>query len=154
MKYFFYQILGFLFLACGIIGIVVPLLPTTPFLLLSASLFFRSSPRVYNWLLNHRYLGTYIRNFQQKRTIPLRVKIIITTLLWITSLHCFFLILNHWILKSFMLLIAISISIFIFSFKKSSSLIRHAAENEGNVPQRFKGPKRSYPSRRTNAINI
>ena len=127
MKYFFYQILGFLFLACGIIGIVVPLLPTTPFLLLSASLFLRSSPRVYNWLLNHRYLGTYIRNFQQERTIPLRVKIIITTLLWITSLHCFFLILNHWILKSFMLLIAISISIFIFSFKKSS-------KSNNNIP--------------------
>ncbi|MDR2626822.1 MAG: YbaN family protein, partial [Dysgonamonadaceae bacterium] len=62
MKYVFISF-GFLSLALGILGIFLPLLPTTPFLLLSAFLFARSSQRLYNWLLNHRILGNYIRVF-------------------------------------------------------------------------------------------
>ncbi|MDR2840025.1 MAG: YbaN family protein, partial [Paludibacter sp.] len=52
-------ILGLISLALGIIGIFLPLLPTTPFLLLSAALFARGSQRLYNWLINHRVLGSY-----------------------------------------------------------------------------------------------
>ena len=52
-------IFGSLFLGLGIVGIFVPLLPTTPFLLLAAALYVRSSPRLYAWLLNQRHLGSY-----------------------------------------------------------------------------------------------
>ena len=66
--------LGIVSLALGIAGIFLPLLPTTPFLLLSAWLFVRSSPRLYAWLTNHPRLGPYIRNFRENRAIPLRVE--------------------------------------------------------------------------------
>lgn len=110
-------LLGFASLACGLVGIVVPLLPTTPFLLLAAALFFRSSPRAYHWLLHHRYLGPYIRNFRENRSIPLRAKVIALSLLWLTSLHCFFLLLDHWLLKVLMLVVAIGVTVYLLSFK-------------------------------------
>ena len=80
--------IGFLSLILGVIGIFLPVLPTTPFLLLSAALFFRSSPRAYDWLLTHKYLGPYIRSFREDRMIPLRAKIVSISLLWLTALHC------------------------------------------------------------------
>ena len=86
MKYIYLPI-GFLSLALGVAGIFLPVLPTTPFLLLSAALFFRSSPRAYQWLLNHKLLGPYIRDFRESRAIPLRAKILALSLLWLTSLH-------------------------------------------------------------------
>ena len=70
--------------ALGIIGIFVPLLPTTPFLLLAAACYARSSERFYNWLLNNRVFGRYVRDYLQKRGISLRVKIITLVLLWAT----------------------------------------------------------------------
>lgn len=85
-----YILFGTLSLALGIIGIFLPLLPTTPFLLLTAALYVRSSPRLYNRLLHHKYLGSYIRNFRENKAIPLRAKIISVSLIWITILNCIF----------------------------------------------------------------
>ena len=101
-----YVALGILSCALGVIGIFVPLLPTTPFLLLSAALLFRSSPRLYNRLLNHPQLGPYIRNFREHKAIPLRVKIISVSLVWITILHAVIFLLDHWVLESLLLLLA------------------------------------------------
>ena len=75
-------ILGSISLALGILGIFLPLLPTTPFLLLTAALYFKGSPRLYNWLLNHRHFGPYIRNFRENKAIPLRAKVISLVLMW------------------------------------------------------------------------
>ena len=83
MKYLLI-ILGSICLALGVIGIFLPLLPTTPFLLLSAALYFRSSEKLYQWLIRQKYLGTYIRNFREHRAIPLRAKIISIAMIWIT----------------------------------------------------------------------
>ena len=69
-------ILGSFFLGLGIVGVFVPLLPTTPFLLLAAALYVRSSPRLYAWLLNQKHLGPYIRNFRENKSIPLHAKVI------------------------------------------------------------------------------
>lgn len=88
--------LGTLSLALGIVGIFVPLLPTTPFLLLAAALWVRSSPRLYEWLLAHPYLGGYIRNYRENRAIPLRAKVVSLTLMWATMLYCVFVLLTAW----------------------------------------------------------
>ncbi len=77
-------IAGTLSTAVGIIGIVVPILPTTPFLLLAAACYIRSSQKFYNWLLNNRILGAYIKNYIQGKGMPLKVKLFTLTLLWIT----------------------------------------------------------------------
>lgn len=66
--------LGLGFVALGVAGIFLPLLPTTPFLLLATACFARSSERFYHWLLNHRVLGATVREWQQHRSIPRRTK--------------------------------------------------------------------------------
>jgi len=69
--------------AIGILGIFVPILPTTPFLLLAAACYIRSSERFYRWLINNRLFGTYVRNYIEGRGMPLRTKIFTIFLLWI-----------------------------------------------------------------------
>lgn len=78
--------LGTLFLGLGILGIFLPLLPTTPFLLLAAACYVRSSKRFYHWLLNNKWFGSYIKNYKEKKRIPLKAKIFSISLLWITIL--------------------------------------------------------------------
>ena len=73
---------GTICVAIGLVGIVVPILPTTPFLLLAAACYLRSSQRFYNWLMNNRWFGTYIRNYIEGRGIPLKVKLFTIALLW------------------------------------------------------------------------
>ncbi len=66
---------GGLFVALGVVGIFLPLLPTTPFLLLAAACFARSSPAFHDWLVEHHLLGPYIRDWQRDRSIPLPAKV-------------------------------------------------------------------------------
>jgi uncharacterized membrane protein YbaN (DUF454 family) len=66
----------------GIIGIFVPILPTTPFLLLAAVCYLRSSQRFYRWLLNSRFFGAYVRSYLEGRGLPLKIKIITILMLW------------------------------------------------------------------------
>ena len=68
--------LGWLFVALGVIGIALPLLPTTPFLLLAALCFGKGSEKVHHWLLNHPTLGPPILDWQNKRAISRRSKVI------------------------------------------------------------------------------
>lgn len=72
---------GFVSLALGIVGIVLPLIPTTPFVLLAAACFMRSSPRLHAALLQHPWCGPYIRSWRAGLGIPLRAKILATTMM-------------------------------------------------------------------------
>ena len=113
----FLTILGTISLELGILGIFLPLLPTTPLLLLSAALFLRSNRRLYDWLLGHPTLGPYITNFLKHKAIPLRVKIVSVTTVWLTLLYCAFAIAGHWVLSLLFILLAAGISIHILSYK-------------------------------------
>jgi uncharacterized membrane protein YbaN (DUF454 family) len=75
---------GTLSIGLGIIGIFVPILPTTPFLLLGAACYMRSSERFYQWLINNRMFGSYIRNYIEGRGMPIRIKTFTILLLWLT----------------------------------------------------------------------
>src|SRR5690554_7138642 len=83
MRKALYILLGSLSLALGVTGIVLPGLPTTPFLLLSAALFLKGSARLHNWLLNHRYLGARIKRYHQHKGMLKKEKIYATLLTWI-----------------------------------------------------------------------
>lgn len=90
-------VLGVVSLSLGVAGIFLPLLPTTPFLLLAAWAFVRSSPRLYAWLINHPHLGEYIRNFRENRAIPLRVKVVSVSLVWLTIGFCIVAVVEQWL---------------------------------------------------------
>ena len=112
--------LGILSLSLGILGAFLPVLPTTPFLLLASALFLRSSDRLYNWLMNHPKLGTYIKNFMVYKSIPLRVKVVSISMVWITLLYCTICVAEHWALRVIFLAIAAAVTIHILSYKTMS----------------------------------
>ena len=75
---------GTLSAGLGIIGVFVPILPTTPFLLLAAACYMRSSERFYRWLIDNRIFGAYVRNYIEGRGMPIKIKISTILLLWLT----------------------------------------------------------------------
>jgi uncharacterized membrane protein YbaN (DUF454 family) len=75
---------GTVCVALGVLGMFLPLLPTTVFLLMAAYCYSRSSERFHTWLLNNRLFGGYIKNYQSGKGISLRQKITTTTFLWIS----------------------------------------------------------------------
>lgn len=114
----FLIIVGCVSLVLGILGMFLPLLPTTPFLLLSAAVWVKASPALYQWLLNHKVFGEYIRNFREHRAIPLRAKIVSVSLVWLTIGYCIFAVVDEWWwAQVLMTLLAIGISWHILSFK-------------------------------------
>ena len=80
-----WMLLGMLCLATGIVGVVVPLLPTTDFVLLAAYCFSRGSPRWEKWLLAHPHLGPMVRDWRATRAVPLRAKQLATATMLISS---------------------------------------------------------------------
>lgn len=75
-------LLGSVSVALGVVGIFVPGLPTTPFLLIAAACYVRSSERLYHWLLNHKVLGKFVRDYQRDKAMPLRSKIVALASMW------------------------------------------------------------------------
>ena len=108
---------GTFFLFLGVIGIFIPILPTTPFLLLAAACYARGSKKFYNWLIGNKLLGKYIKNYREAKGIPINIKIITITLLWITILFSTFLIISNSLLQIILIIIAISVTIHIIIIK-------------------------------------
>ncbi len=108
---------GSLCVVLGGIGIVIPVLPTTPFLLLAAACFLRSSQQFYNWLINNRILGFYIRNYLEGRGLPLRAKIVTISLLWGTILLSVFIFIQTAWVQILLVTIAIAVSIHVIRIK-------------------------------------
>ena len=117
MKRLVLTILGLLSLGLGILGAFLPVLPTTPFLLLAAALFLRGNRELYDWLMNHPRMGTYITNFVKHKSITLKVKVTSLTTLWLTLLYCAIFVAEHWALRAMFIVIAIGVTIHILSYK-------------------------------------
>ncbi len=110
------MLLGLISLVVGIIGAFIPLLPTTPFLLLSSYCFLRSSRRLYNWLIHHRIFGNYIYNYLTYKAIPISTKIGSMITLWLTlmiSMH----LLPGIHLRLLLLIVGICVSIHVLTLK-------------------------------------
>ena len=110
-------IAGTFFVGLGIVGIFVPVLPTTPFLLLAAACYARSSQRFYGWLLNNKWFGSYIRNYLERKGVPLRAKVVTVTLLWVTIGSSVAFVVEILVVKLILVLIAIGVSIHILSVR-------------------------------------
>ena len=108
---------GTFFVGLGVLGIFLPLLPTTPFLLLAAACYARSSKRFYNWLLNNKWFGNYIKNYREKKGVPLKVKLSSISLLWITILFSVVFIVQVLLFRIILILIAAGVTIHILSIR-------------------------------------
>lgn len=116
LKEIIYNLAGIISVFLGFLGIFLPLLPTTPFLLLASYLFLKSSKKNYEWLMNHKIFGKYLRNYKIYKAIPLKAKILSLSFLWLTILISAYLI-DLWFVKLALLVIAIAVSIHILKIK-------------------------------------
>ena len=102
---------GTITLALGAIGIVLPVLPTTPFLLLALGCYFRSSERMTRWMLTNRYFGKYIRNYKEGKGIPLKTKLFALTVLWIAIGYSALFIIPMLIVQIILFAVAVGVTI-------------------------------------------
>lgn len=102
-------VVGFISLALGIIGVVLPVLPTTPFLLLSAACFANSSDKFYHWLLNNKVFGKYIRNYREGKGVCRKHKVVAIITVWIT-ISISVVAVSSWWLRGGLFLIAIAVT--------------------------------------------
>ena len=110
-------ILGTLCVALGVLGMFLPVLPTTPFLLLAAACYARSSERFYHWLMTNRWCGEYIRNYREGRGIPLKQKALTILLLWLTIGSTAWLAISQWWVRWILLGIAVGVTIHLVKIK-------------------------------------
>lgn len=113
----FLIVVGSLALALGVIGIFLPLLPTTPLLLLAAACYVRSSDKLYQWLINNKWFGKYIENFRSGKGIPLKAKVLGITVLWLTIGYTVIFVVPLNAVKVLLILIAAFFTWYISSFK-------------------------------------
>jgi len=116
----FLIIIGTLSVGLGILGIFLPILPTTPFLLLAAACFIRSSDQLYQWLIHHRWFGTYIRNYREYKAIPKITKIITLSLLWLTMGYSIIFIIENLAIQILLFLIGIAVTVHILRMRTLS----------------------------------
>ncbi|MDF3845533.1 YbaN family protein [Pseudomonas citronellolis] len=112
---------GWLSVALGVAGIFLPLLPTTPFLLLAAACFMRSSQRFYDWLVSHPRLGPWIGDYLEGNGIPLKGKLYTVGLMWISIGFSCYLVPHLWA-RVFMLACAVLVSLYILLKVKTRRL--------------------------------
>ncbi|MDD3653890.1 MAG: YbaN family protein [Desulfotomaculaceae bacterium] len=117
-------ITGSLSLALGIIGVFMPVLPTTPFLLLASFCYIRSSSRMYNWLINHKILGSYIYNYVTYRAIKQSIKIGALIFLWFT-LAISILVVSNLHIRLLLFVVGFGVSVHLLTLKTLKEENRH-----------------------------
>jgi len=110
------NILGTIFLFFAVLGLILPLLPATPFLLLSSACYVRGSRTLHNWLMNQRYLGPYITNIKARRGMPLKAKLITIAILWASLLFSIYRA-DSLLLDSALVLVGIGVTTLILKLK-------------------------------------
>ena len=120
---------GIVCVGLGTVGMVLPVLPTTPFLLAAAGCFCKSSSRMYNWLMSNKWFGEYIKNYRAGNGMTLKTKITALAVLWATIGVSTVFLLNRLLspglvlpMQLIMIAVAVGVSVHILrlkTFKKS-----------------------------------
>jgi uncharacterized protein len=108
---------GFIFLILGVIGAILPILPTTPFIILAAACFARSSQKFYDLLYNNKFFGKVLRDYRDKKGLVLKYKIYILTMLWLTLSSTAIFFTDSIIVRMILFSIAIGVTIHISRYK-------------------------------------
>ncbi|MCU6501035.1 YbaN family protein [Rugamonas sp. A1-17] len=111
----FLNLVGCLAVVLGVLGIFLPLLPTTPFLLLASACFARGSTRLHHWLQTNRVFGKYLRDYENGKGIPLRGKIWVLVFMWASLGYSMWRVDKLW-LQLMLLLIGGCVSIYLTRF--------------------------------------
>ena len=116
-------LLGSLSVGMGVIGIFVPGWPTTIFLIIASYFYIRSSEKLYNWLINNKILGIYLKNYYSGKVMPLKAKIFSILMMWSFGLLSIFLWIpsNLMIVKITVFILLVIGTIFILRVKTSST---------------------------------
>ncbi len=116
-----YLVSGFLLVGIGVLGIFLPLLPTTIFLILASACFMKSSPKANEWLKNNKFLGAYLRNYQDKTGLTVTTKVVNICVLWISiSLSAYFFT-DELYIRLLLLAIAIGVTIHLVMIKTNTN---------------------------------
>ncbi len=115
-KYFLTAI-GWVFVSLGVVGIFVPLMPTTVFFILAAACFARSSEKFYNWLINHPRFGKFIRDYREHKGMPLKSKIIAITMVIVTIGSSAIFFTEKLYVRVILVIIAVGVSSYLISLK-------------------------------------
>jgi hypothetical protein len=108
---------GFLMSFLALLGFILPLLPTTPFLIAAAACFYRSSPRFYNLMMNNRYFGHTLRDYKAGKGISLRVKLVSLAFLWLSSLVSIIFFIPYLWLKMVVMVMVIGVTVHIYMIR-------------------------------------
>ncbi len=108
---------GTIALALGLIGIVIPVMPTTPFLLVAAACYLRGSRRMYDWLLGNRWFGTYLLDYVEGRGIPIRTKVLTIVFLWSAIVFSMVFFTSDPILRIILLAVAAGVTVHLVMVK-------------------------------------
>ena len=102
---------GTLSLAVGVVGIILPVLPTTPFVLIAAACYLRGSKRMYDKLVKNRYFGGYLRDYMEGRGVSKRATVVSITSLWILILLSAVFATNDLIIRAVLIAVATAVTI-------------------------------------------
>lgn len=136
---------GVLSVVLAAVGVVFPLLPTTPFLLLAAACFIRSSDRLYGWLTTHKWFGPYIKNYREHKAITKHTKVVVLLLLWVSLGYAILWVTGLLVVRILLLLIGVGVTVHVLSLKtltkkmmsvkmvtKKEASEKHGAEDDGS----------------------
>ena len=118
---YLYMISGILLVIIGVIGIFLPVLPTTIFLILASTCFVKVSPKANEWLRNHKILGQYIKNYQDKTGLTFKSKIINIIFLWSMILLSAFLFTDELLIRLILVGIAVGVTTHLLMIKTKRS---------------------------------
>jgi uncharacterized membrane protein YbaN (DUF454 family) len=113
---------GLVSLGTGILGIFIPLLPTTCFLLLAAWCFGKSSPRLHAWMMNNRWFGDYLSDYKAGRGIPRKLKVGSLSMLWVVILASVAFAVSALWVRTLLIVIAVAVTIHVASLRDSRAL--------------------------------
>lgn len=111
-----YVTLGTVFLLLGALGLFLPLLPTTPFWLLTCWFYLRGSDRLYARVMRNPCFGGYVRGFMEEKAIPLRGKVVTVVVMWVSAFSTLFFLQAHWVIDFLIFMVAIGVTYYVLSF--------------------------------------
>ncbi|MCR4416360.1 MAG: YbaN family protein [Ignavibacteria bacterium] len=122
LKKYLLMAFGLIFVSIGLIGIFVPGLPTTIFMILAAYCFIRSNEKLYNWVINNKIFGSKVKHFMETKTIPLRGKIHSISAMWLMVILSIIFLNASSIVKLIIALAALIGTVVILSFPTAKDI--------------------------------